>query len=45
MMGHPYAQSWRAIMRAEVKRRSRAWAWRIGAVAFGAVGLVVSWPW
>ncbi len=52
MMGHPYAQGWRAIMRAEAKRKARR-AWLsaamtatvgVGAVA-GAVGVVINWPW
>lgn len=40
-----YAQGWRAIMRAETRRRNRRVLFGLGAVAAGVFGVVMVWPW
>lgn len=43
-----YAMGWRAIMRAEQKRRVRklirTCAFSLGAIGLGAYGVLVGWP-
>ena len=48
MMGHPFAQGWRAIMRAEEKRNKRRIVFVAGGIAAllaPGLDLVIRWVW
>jgi hypothetical protein len=48
MMGHPFAQGWRAIMRAERARQRRRIVFAVGGIAAllaPGADLLIRWAW